>query len=152
MQRLCWGLVVVLAVVAAVPLYLFVIRGETVPASDGRTAILLTPGERDLVLAEMRAFLVALQQISQAVVDQDASAAATAAREVGAAAQQEVPYGLVGKLPLAFKRLGYDTHARFDELALNVEQFEATDQTLSELAAVMANCTGCHATYRIDLE
>lgn len=152
MRRLCWGLSLVLAVTAATLLYVFVIRGATVPASDGRTAILLAPGERDLVLAEMRDFLEALQRISQAIVDDDADAAAAAARRVGAAAQQQVPSSLVGKLPLAFKRLGFDTHARFDELALNVEQFGDTGQALSELATLMNNCTACHATYRIDLE
>jgi hypothetical protein len=150
MKRLCCVLTVVLAVVTSALVYLFVIRGETVPASDGRTAILLTPGERDLVLAEMRGFLVALQRISQGIVDQDPGAAAVAARRVGAAAQQEVPAGLVGKLPIEFKRLGFDTHARFDQLALNVEQFGDTAQALPELTALMNNCTACHAAYRID--
>jgi hypothetical protein len=142
----------VLALAVAALLYVFVIRGATVPASDGRTAVLLAPGERDLVLAEMRDFLVALQQISQAIVEDDAQAAVQAARRVGAAAQQQVPASLAGKLPLAFKRLGFDTHQRFDELALNIEQFGDTGQALSGLATLMNNCTACHAAYRIDLE
>jgi hypothetical protein len=136
----------------AVLVYVFVVRGETTPASDGRTAILLVPGERDLVLAEMRGFLVAVQGITQAVTDQDSAAVAAAAHQVGAAAQEGVPASLVGKLPLDFKRLGFDTHSRFDQLALNIEQFEDTSPVLPELATLMGNCVACHAAYRIDLE
>ena len=152
MRRLCWVLVLVFASATLALVYLFVIRGATVPASDGRLAILMTPGERDMVLGEMRAFLIAVQGISQAVVDQDHGAAVRAARAVGAAAQQAVPPGLVGKLPLDFKRLGFDTHRRFDQLALDTEQFGDTSQVLPELAALLQNCTACHAAYRIDLE
>ena len=151
-RRLCWLLTLVFAAATAALVYLFVIRGATLPASDGRTAILLAPGERDLVLGEMRMFLVALQEITQAVVDQDAAAAAAAARRVGAAAQQGVPASLVGKLPIAFKRLGFDTHSRFDRLALDAEQLGDPGQALTDLATLMQNCTACHAAYRIDLE
>ena len=92
------------------------------------------------------------QGVSQAIVDEDAEAAAAAARRVGAAAQQGVPPGLVGKLPIEFKRLGFDTHQRFDQLAMNIETFGETGQALPELAELMKNCTGCHAAYRFELE
>jgi len=152
MQRLCWLLTLVFAAATLALVYLFVIRGATLPASDGRIAIQLAPGERDLVLGEMRDFLVALQTIAQAVVDKDPMAVVTAARRVGGNAQQGVPAGLVGKLPLEFKQLGFDTHSRFDQLALNTEQFGDTAQVLPELATLMQNCIACHASYRIDLE
>ncbi len=152
MKRFCCLLALLFAIAASVLVYLFVIRGETLPASDGRTAILLAPGERDLVLAEMRGFLVAVQGIAQGVADQDPTAVASAARQVGAAAQQGVPASLVGKLPLDFKRLGFDTHNRFDQLGLNAEQFGDTSQVLPELATLMNNCVACHAAYRIDME
>ncbi len=152
MSRLGWLLAAVFAVSTFSMVYLFVIRGNTLPASDGREAILLLPGERDLVLGEMRAFLMAVQQITQAVADGDAEAVGRAARAVGAGAQQGVPATLVGKLPLAFKRLGFDTHRRFDELALNAEQLGDSAEVPAELAALMQNCVACHAAYRIDLE
>jgi hypothetical protein len=152
MKRFCCVLALLFLAATAVLVYVFVVRGETTPASDGRTAILLAPGERDLVLAEMRGFLVAVQGITQAVADRDPAAVAAAARQVGAAAQEGVPASLVGKLPLDFKRLGFDTHSRFDQLALNTEQFEDTSPVLPELATLMGNCVACHAAYRIDLE
>ncbi len=152
MNRLGWPVAALFAVATFTMVYLFVIRGSTLPASDGREAILLSPGERDLVLGEMRAFLMAVQQITRAVADGDAEAVARAARAVGAGAQQGVPTTLVGKLPLAFKRLGFDTHSRFDEIALNAEQLDDSTEVPSELATLMQNCVACHAAYRIDLE
>jgi hypothetical protein len=152
MKRLCCLSAVVFAAATLVLVYLFVIRGQTLPASDGRTAILLAPAERDMVLGEMRGFLIAVQGISQAIVDEDVKAAVAAARQVGAAAQQGAPASLVGKLPIDFKRMGFDTHARFDQLALNIEAFGDTGEALPELATLMGNCTACHAAYRIDLE
>ncbi len=152
MQRLCWLLTLTFAVATAALVYLFVIRGATVPATDGRTAILLAPGERDLVLAEMRGFLVAVQGITRAAADQDLAAAAAAARQVGAAAQHGVPASLIGKLPLGFKTLGFNTHERFDQLALDAEQFGDARQVSGALAALLQNCVSCHAAFRIEAE
>ena len=63
-----------------------------------------------------------------------------------------MPASLIGKLPIAFKKLGFDTHDRFDQLALNTEQLGDTGNVLPELAQLMQNCVACHAAYRIDLE
>jgi hypothetical protein len=149
-MRLCWILTALLAVALATALYLFVIRGSVAPASDGRTAILLAPGERDLVLAEMRAFLASTQTILASASKGELSPAVAAARHVGAQAQNGVPTSLMGKLPLGFKTLGLDTHRRFDQLALNAEQMADPAQTLQELGELLANCVGCHAAFRID--
>ncbi len=149
-MRLCWTLVLILATALAATLYVFLIRGSTAPASDGRVAILLEPGERDLVLAEMRAFLQESQAMVQAGAKGDLPGLAAAARRVGVAAQHEVPASLIGKLPLEFKQLGFDTHARFDRLALDAESLGDAQQALAALGDLMANCVACHAAYRID--
>jgi len=138
------------AAISGVLAYKFLWQGDVAPSSDGRQAILLLPGERDLVLNEMRAFLQATQEIVHAVTKQDTTAAAAAARRVGAAAQREVPAGLVGKLPGEFKLLGFDTHRRFDQLAMDAEQLGDPDHTLEQLGVLMGNCVGCHAAFRID--
>ncbi|RMG53795.1 MAG: hypothetical protein D6717_10710 [Gammaproteobacteria bacterium] len=150
MCRLCWIVLGLVLVLAGLGTWKFVVQGDTEAASDGRTAILLPPAERDLVLSEMRAFLEAVQQISAALPEGDMKKAAAAARRLGAAAQQGVPPSLVARLPLAFKRLGFDTHRRFDQLAMNAEQFGDPTQTGRELATLMDNCIACHAAYRID--
>lgn len=145
----CWAAGLLLLVLGALG-YKLVVVGETAPASDGRSAILLGPGERDLVLAEMRAFLQAVQAITQAVSEGDAARAASAARAVGAAAAAEVPISLMAKLPLGFKELGLSTHRAFDQLALDAEQMGDLAQTQGQLASLLNNCVGCHAAFRID--
>ena len=130
--------------------YKFIISGETVAASDGRQALMLEPGERDLVLGEMRLFLQTVQQIIQGVTDDDLQVVASAAKQVGAAAQKAVPASLIKKLPLEFKKLGFDTHSKFDQLALDAEQFSDTQVVLEQLSALMTNCVACHELYRID--
>ena len=150
MRTLCCWAALLLVLVLGWLGYKLVIVGETQPAADGRTAILLSPGERDLVLAEMRAFLQAVQGIAQAVSEGDPGAAAADARAVGAAAAAGVPVSLMAKLPLGFKQLGLATHGAFDQLALDAEQLGDLGHTQSQLAALLGNCVGCHAAFRID--
>ena len=50
------GLLLVVSTLA----YKFIIAGSTITAADGRTAILLEPGERALILREMRGFVTGL--------------------------------------------------------------------------------------------
>jgi hypothetical protein len=126
------------------------IQGSTQPSTDNRVAIQLTPGEKDLVLAEMRAFLASVQQITHGVATRDLQLIATSARTVGRAAQQGVPGSLMGKLPLEFKQLGMNTHEKFDLLALDAEQLEDETHSLVQLGELMQNCVACHATYRLE--
>ncbi len=149
--RFCATLAGVLAISCGALVYQFVIRGQVRPASDGRTAILLDAGERDIVLAEMRHFLEAVQKISAGAQRRDLAAVEQAGRAAGAAAAHGVPGSLMGKLPLGFKRLGLDTHQRFDALALDAVQLADPDHTLGQLSELLANCVACHSAYRIEI-
>jgi len=151
MCKLCWTLTLVLFLAVAGLTYEFIFAGSVAPSSDGRQALLLESGERDLVLAEMRAFLESVQSITAAVGEQDSKRIAEAARKVGAAAQQAVPASLVGKLPLSFKKLGFDTHRKFDQLAMDADELEDPAYSLQQLSELMQNCVACHAAYRIDV-
>ena len=151
MCKLCWTLVILLVLAAGGMAYKFIVQGSVEQAADGRSAIQLTAGEKDLVLAEMRAFLQAVQGITVGLTSDDMETVIRNARSVGMAAQQDVPGSLVGKLPLAFKKLGFDTHTRFDTLALNAEQFGDPADILKELSVLMENCVACHAAYRFDV-
>lgn len=132
--------------------YQVIIQGNVAPSSDSRTAIMLSAGERDLVLAEMRDFLLALQQITSAAVADNMDAVAQAAQRVGRTAQGEVPLSLVAKLPLEFKQLGFETHAKFDQIALDAGQLGDRDHVLEQMAEVMNNCVGCHAGFKLIVE
>lgn len=150
--KLSWAISGLLLIAVVLMAYKFILGGSVAPSSDGRQSIQLDAPERDLVLGEMRVFLTSLQQITEGLSKEDMSQVITAARQVGAAAQQAVPGSLVGKLPLAFKRLGFDTHKRFDLLALDAESLGDPQHTLQQLAELTSNCVACHAIYRMDIK
>jgi len=104
------------------------------------------------VLAEMRAFLESVQQVTRGIAAEDMQAVIVAAQRSGRAAQAEVPASLVGKLPMAFKRLGFDTHSKFDQLAMDGKDLEDGGHSLTQLATLMENCVACHASYRFEVE
>ncbi len=151
MGKLCCGSVVVLILIIAGMLYKFVVQGDVIINADTRVAIQLDPNERDLVLSEMRVFLDSVRQIVKGISDDDMMLVAAGAKRSGRSAQLEVPGALISKLPLSFKKLGFDTHARFDELALDAEQFGDRGQTLSQLSDLMNNCISCHSAFGFDI-
>lgn len=134
-------------VAAAVVLF---VRGQTAPSTDTRRAILLAPAERDLVLAEMRGMLNAVQGVVQGVRARDTKQVAAAARASGMAAAVDVNPALMAKLPLDFKDLGLSVHKGFDELAAAADKGASGDELLERLGKQLAACTGCHASYRLD--
>jgi hypothetical protein len=149
MNKKCVLLILVLLAIITGGLVKFLVLGKVERGQDGRGQILLEAAERDLVLTEMRAFLEAVQQVTEGLIAKDMQKVVDNARKVGAAAQAGVPASLVGKLPLTFKTLGFDTHGQFDQMALDAEQLGDAGQTLEQLGKVLGNCTACHAAYRI---
>ena len=150
MSKKCFGIVVLLFLVIAGGIYKFIFQGSVSVNADGRTAIHLNYIERDLVLAEMRAFLTSVQQITKGISENDMKLVADYARKVGRAAQGEVPGTLMAKLPMQFKQLGFDTHTKFDQLAMDTDDLGDSNHALSQLSILMQNCVSCHAAYRID--
>jgi len=151
MCKVCWSAVVILVLILAGIAYKCVVHGDIAESSDGRTAILLEKSERDWVLTEMRVFMESVQQITRGISDDDMELITKYARKSGRNAAQEVPGSLVGKLPLDFKKLGSDTHARFDALALDAETFGGRDHVLSQMSELLKNCVACHAAYRFEV-
>ena len=150
--KICWSLSALLLIAIAAMGYMFLVRGSVVESDDGRTAIRLNAGERDLVLMEMRTFLESIQGITAALAENDMKAVSDNARKVGMANANEVPVTLMGKLPLEFKTLGLSTHEAFDALAMEATDMGDANVVLSKLGELMINCTSCHAGYRIDVE
>jgi hypothetical protein len=150
MNKKCTVIIVLLLLVIGGGVYKFIFQGSVSESTDGRMAIHLNSGERDLVLGEMRMFLENVQQITIGVNEDDMAHIAKSARIVGRAAQAAVPGTLMGKLPAEFKALGFDTHNKFDELASNAEQFGDPAYSLRLLTELMNNCVSCHAAYKIN--
>ena len=149
MCKSCWAVSGILLVAILVMSYKFVLTGSVEPSTDGRQAIVLEEAERNLVLGEMRMFLSSVQKIPQSIAKEDMTTVINAAREVGLAAQQQVPGSLMKKLPLAFKKLGFDTHKKFDTLALDAKDLGDPQHALQQLSTLMNNCVACHSSYQI---
>ena len=139
---------VLLGVIAAMA-YTFLVAGKTVTAEDKRSAIVLKPEERSLVLTEMRGFLIAVQAVTEAVTRNDAKAIAAAARPMGMAAAGGVPATLAAKLPLEFKQLGHSVHEDFDRIALDIEAMGDVKHAHAQLGETLKKCVACHALYQI---
>ena len=152
MCKVCWSIVVVLLLITTGGAYKFIVQGKVTLEDDGRVAIQLSKDERALVLSEMRIFLQSVQKITMGISKDDMELVASSARESGRNAQIAVPGTLIGKLPLAFKKLGFDTHSKFDELALDAEQFGDSEQALSQLSALLGNCVSCHSAFRFEID
>lgn len=155
MNKTCkfyWGLAALLIVAVAGLGYLFLNPGNLKPTDDGRTAIMLTAAERDLVLAEMRSFLEGIEAITVGMADKDMAAIAKSAKNIGMATAGQVPLTLMAKLPSEFRSLGMATHQAFDALAVEAEDMGDGQVILSGLAELINNCTTCHRAYRIDLD
>ena len=149
MGKKCLVIIGFLLFVIVGGIYKFIFQGSASESNDGRMGIHLNAGERDIVLTEMRAFLESVQKITKGITENNMKLVEESARHVGTAAQGAVPGTLVGKLPIEFKKLGFDTHTKFDQLALDAEEFGDANHALLQLSALMQNCVSCHAAYRI---
>lgn len=99
----------------------FLIAGEEITGKERRTTLVLEEGERDLVLTEMRQFLIAVRGITAAANEDNMEKLAGHARAVGTTAAAAVRASLMGKLPMEFKQLGLETHNGFDAIAMDAE-------------------------------
>ncbi len=151
LQRVQLALIVVLLLVIAAMAYKFIVVGSVEKAEDGRTAIVLPPAERSFVLAEMRGFIVGLQQMTAGLASGDMTAVGAAARQMGMSAAQGAPASLVGRLPLEFKTLGFSVHREFDTIAVDADRLRDPRHTLAQLADTLQKCVACHSTYQFKL-
>ena len=146
---ICWTAVAALGLVSIV-LISHYMMGSTIEASaDGRVGIVVSPAERDLVLEEMRGLLEAVQIIIVANNAGDMNAVAVAGRKVGRENMNPRSAEFVARLPMDFRKLGMDTHVRFDKLALDAGQFESTELVSQQVGELMGNCVACHRAYRL---
>jgi len=116
---------------------------------DGRTVLELGPGERAMILEEMRMFLDGVQKMTSALGRQDMPGTAAAARAMGQKMVHEVPPELRAKLPQEFRQLGFSVHRDFDQIALDADSLKDASHTLNQLSSTLQKCVACHATYQI---
>ena len=152
MGKLGWIVSLVLAAALAFMAYTFIVKGQVEPHADGRDAILLSPDERNSILAEMRGLLEGAQGIIAASVAGDLEEVARLATSVGMVAADGESPQMIAKLPLEFLTLGMGTHQAMDDLALTAQGTDDPMVVLEELSNVMLNCIACHSSYRLGIE
>jgi hypothetical protein len=148
-ERIYLVIIVGLLLVISAMAYKFIIAGSTAASPDGRVAVLLEPGERALVLREMRGFVAGLQRIDDALARDDMPGVATASRALGMSNTHDAPVAMMGKLPLKFKTLAFGVHSGFDAIAADAERAGQPKRTLGQLSDVLQKCTACHESYRL---
>ncbi|CUW41572.1 conserved protein of unknown function (Cytochrome c/b562 46-150) [Magnetospirillum sp. XM-1] len=150
MNRL--GLVaVVLWLVSAIGLGVLFVHGRTEKAPDGRTAVLMSGPEREMVFSEMRGLLVAVRDITAALAEGDTAKVAKIARSMGMGEAHDKAPDLLLKLPLDFKRLAMGLHGGFDQMADAAAKGENPAQLNRRLIEQLDRCTTCHSGFRIDV-
>ncbi len=148
MNKSCLTVITLLLMIIAGGVYKFILTADASNSSDTRELIQLTAAEKDIVLTEMRIFLTSTQQIIKGISEDDMELVASQAKKSGKAAQAEIPASLAKKLPAQFKKLGSDTHVKFDQIAMDAEDLGDNEHTLSQLSVLLQNCTSCHELYR----
>lgn len=119
------------------------------PGHDGRVVLELAPGERAMILEEMRLFLEGVQKMTAALGKNDMPAAAQAARALGQAMAHELPPALRARLPMEFRQLGGAVHREFDQMALDAGSLQDVSYSLGQLSATLQKCVSCHTVYQI---
>lgn len=133
--------------------YFFFIKGNTHSLdNDQRVAIVTTKANKEFVMAEMRGFLETIRDINEGISNNDPKKIIAAAKKSGDAATEHVPNGLLRALPLNFKKLGFDTHDKFDQLAKAVEKQYNKEETQQQLNGILNNCTSCHQTFKFETQ
>jgi hypothetical protein len=146
--KVLWTIIIILLALSGFLIKTF-ISGNVVASNDGRINVVLTKDERDLVLAEMRAFLVSVQGVSQAITENDMKKVAELSHKAGMAAETDTPGALLQKLPLGMKKLGFGTRDKFDEISASAKENKDANIVRKQLDTLMQNCIACHASYRL---
>lgn len=125
-------------------------RLDSPPHEPGeRTAIHLSLSDREHLRRGMQRYLASVQGIVEAVSDNKPVAISESAKNVGMGMLSEVPVSVAVRLPPEFLMLSMDTHQKFDTLSRCAAAGESKAQMLRQLGGILANCTACHATYRL---
>ncbi len=127
----------------------FFVRGNTAAGTDNRTAVILAPGERAMILSEMRGLLAGVHDILDGINRNDMKQVATRARAVGTAFAADVNPAIMAKLPLTFKQLGMSVHHDLDGLAEAAENGKTPGELQAILTNTMSKCVACHSDWQL---
>ncbi|MBU1214466.1 MAG: hypothetical protein KKA63_04435 [Gammaproteobacteria bacterium] len=143
---------ILLWVISAAVFGWFFIKGNTTEIEGQRTAIMLQPAERELVLAEMRGLLGSTHGILDGLGKKDMQQVFQAASASGMGSAADVNPALMAKLPMSFKELGMSVHHAMDEIAQDAKAGKPSGEILNKLSNTLASCVACHAAWQLKSE
>ena len=114
-----------------------------------RTLIQLSASEREHLRLGMRVYLESVEGITDALADNKMLLVAKAAKKSGMGMVDELEIAIAMKLPPEFVAISLDTHQKFDALAQEAAEGGTKVGALTHIGEILANCTACHATYRL---
>lgn len=131
-------------------IYFFFFKGDVIQYKNDRTAVIISPENKEFVLKEMRVFLESLQQINQGLIKGDASLIIEAGNTSGGDAKEHAPRGLIKSLPKDFKNIAFSTHTIFDAIKDSARINFDPLQTRRQLDELLNNCVACHQKYKFE--
>jgi hypothetical protein len=146
--KVLWTIIILLLGLSGFLINKFV-SGNVEPYEDGRTSVVLTKDERNLVLDEMRAFLVSVQAISEAITKKDMDKVAKLGHKAGMVAEEGTPGSLLQKLPLGMKKMGFGVRGQFDKISASADETKDPVIARKQLDKLMNTCIACHSIYRL---
>lgn len=134
-------------------IFRFFIIGNTIQnPKDNRVAIALSKENREFVMFEMRTFLEGIKNIHDGLQSNDYKKIELNASKSGMSVENHVPAELFRSLPLDFKKMGFDTHDRFDKIAKMAKEKARKEAINQELSGLMNNCVSCHSSFKIEVK
>ncbi len=131
----------------------FFVNGTTQQVfEDTRTAVMLSPAQRSLVLGEMRSLLESVNGVLIGLSENDFTQIEQSARAAGMNMDQDVNPALIARLPLAFKQMGMGLHKEFDALADSVRNTPDASLVLQRLTDITRTCVTCHSMFALTTE
>ena len=133
--------------------YKFLIQGDTYQyEGDKRLSIRMKYDHREFVMSEMRHFVEGVQRINEVILTKNPKLIIEAGIRSGRGVGEHAPKGLIKSVPLAFKKIGMDTHRKFDEIAETAKTNFDPKVTQKQLDGLLRNCIACHSSFRIDAD
>ena len=117
--------------------------------AEMRTPIELSVKEREHLRFEMRKLLECIERITGALAENKMELVAENAKQSGLGMLDGAAISIAMETTPEFVALSADMHQKFDDLALYATEGGTKTGALKQLGAILANCTACHAAYRI---
>ena len=119
---------------------------------DTRITVKYAPDLRNLVMEEMREYLVIMSDIQEGIAENNPEKIYKAAEKQGQASIDETPVRLLKLSPLACKTMGFAGHHLFQAIADSAKANYNPQTTIRQMAALTNNCIACHTTYKVVTE